>query len=123
MHYLGQYSILNYDCIFDVGYVVGATVLAIVASVVALLAFFTLRAAWHTSWWKHALCAVILASGVSGMHWLNAVGTDYRLRGLNTDFSDHLSESTIVTVVTVLVNLPPSSSAVLANFCSLLSVA
>ncbi|KAH9223471.1 hypothetical protein DL95DRAFT_492617 [Leptodontidium sp. 2 PMI_412] len=103
MHYLGQYSILNYDCIFDVGYVIGATAVAIGASVAALLAFFMLRAAWHTSWWKRALCAVVLASGLSGMHWLNSTGTTYRFKRWDAELSDKFSGSTIVTVVISIV--------------------
>ncbi|CZT44145.1 uncharacterized protein RSE6_04275 [Rhynchosporium secalis] len=102
MHYLGQYSLLNYDCTFDVGLMVGATILAIVASVVALLAFFMLRAAWHTSWWKRALCAVVLASGISGMHWIMSIGTSYRLNGWDPDISDNFSKSTVVTVIIVM---------------------
>ncbi|KAL2073274.1 hypothetical protein VTL71DRAFT_10598 [Oculimacula yallundae] len=102
MHYLGQYSVLHYDCIFDIGLIVGATIVAIVASVVALLAFFMLRAAWQTSWWKRALCAVMLASGISGMHWIISVGTSYRLTGWDHDVSDNFSKSTLVTVVIVL---------------------
>ncbi|KAH7356761.1 hypothetical protein BKA65DRAFT_548146 [Rhexocercosporidium sp. MPI-PUGE-AT-0058] len=102
MHYLGQYGILNYDCVFDIGYVLAATAVAIVASVVALLAFFMLRAAWHTSWWKRALCAVMLASGVSGMHWLISTGTTYRLKRWDSDLSGNLPTSTVVTVVIVL---------------------
>ncbi|PVH84505.1 hypothetical protein DL98DRAFT_651715 [Cadophora sp. DSE1049] len=101
-HYLGQYGILNYDSIYDVGFLVGAVALAIVASVLSLLSFFMLRAHWHASWWKRALCAVLLATGISGMHWLNSVGTSYRLKGWDDDLSDNISRSTVVTVVIVL---------------------
>ncbi|KAH7407639.1 hypothetical protein BKA64DRAFT_693815 [Cadophora sp. MPI-SDFR-AT-0126] len=102
MHYLGQYGISNYDSVYDVGYLVGAAALAIVASVLSLISFFMLRAHWHASWWKRALCAVVLATGISGMHWLNSVGTTYRLKGWDDGWSDNISKSTVVTVVIVL---------------------
>ncbi|KAK0116896.1 hypothetical protein ONS96_012742 [Cadophora gregata f. sp. sojae] len=105
MHYLGQYGIVNYDSIFDVGYLVGAAALAIAASVLSLLSFFMLRAHWHASWWKRALCAVLLASGISGMHWLNSIGTTYRLKGWDKDLSDNISRSTSIVCCTTLIFL------------------
>lgn len=104
MHYLGQFGIVNYDSTYDVGYLIGATALAIVASVLSLFAFFMLRAHWHSSWLNRAFCAVLLASGISGMHWLSSIGTTYRLRRWDDDISSHISRTAIVTVVIVLVS-------------------
>ncbi|KIW64043.1 hypothetical protein PV04_09003 [Phialophora macrospora] len=86
MHYLGQYSVENYTCSYRVQNVVGAAVIAVLASFIALSIFFRLRDAWMDSWWKRVLCGVILATAVSGMHWTAAVGTMYHWKG---DLSSH----------------------------------
>lgn len=83
MHYLGNASISNYTCVYAPINVVGAAVIAVAASTVALSLFFVARASWTSSWWKRALSAVMLAAAVSGMHWCAATGTRYRLVDLN----------------------------------------
>ncbi|KAL5600917.1 uncharacterized protein BROUX77_005166 [Berkeleyomyces rouxiae] len=79
MHYLGNNSISNYSCVYSLPHVIGSVVIAIVASNVALAAFFVFRAAWTQAWWKRVLSALLLAGGVSGMHWVASTGTQYRL--------------------------------------------
>ena len=81
MHYLGDYGISNYYCVYHVGNIVGSAIIAVAASLIALSIFFRLRETWTDSWWKRALCAAILACAVSGMHWTAAVGTLYRYKG------------------------------------------
>ncbi|KIW82278.1 hypothetical protein Z517_05305 [Fonsecaea pedrosoi CBS 271.37] len=81
MHYLGQYGVENYVCSYRVQNVAGAAIIAVLASYTALGIFFRLRDAWKDGWWKRALCGVILATAVSGMHWTAAVGTDYHWKG------------------------------------------
>jgi NO-binding membrane sensor protein with MHYT domain len=103
MHYLGQAGISNYISIYSVRNVVGAAVVAVVASIVALSVFFVLRATWTNSWWKRALCAIILAGAVFGMHWLASVGTQYRLKHVDLSSSDNISRNSTVIVVIVLV--------------------
>ena len=83
MHYLGNASISNYACTYAVVNVVGAALIAVAASTVALWLFFACRASWTSSWWKRALSAVVLAGAVSGMHWCAATGTRYHLLDLN----------------------------------------
>lgn len=102
MHYLGQAGISNYTCIYQVGNVVGSAIIAIAASIMALFVFFVLRATWTASWWKRALTAIVLAGGVSGMHWLASVGTQYRL---NSPSDSNFSRNSTVIVVIVLVVL------------------
>ncbi|OLN91989.1 Signaling protein YkoW [Colletotrichum chlorophyti] len=101
MHYLGNNSIDNYICIYNPVNVVGAALIAVAASIVALALFFVFRAAWTTSWWKRAACSVVLAGAVSGMHWCAATGTEYQLVRLNTG-SNELSRNTTVIVVICL---------------------
>ncbi|KIX08420.1 uncharacterized protein Z518_03076 [Rhinocladiella mackenziei CBS 650.93] len=81
MHYLGQLGIENYDCSYRIQNVVAAAIIAVLASFIALSAFFRLRDTWTDSWWKRALCGAIMALAVSGMHWTAAVGTIYSWKG------------------------------------------
>jgi len=104
MHYLGQAGISNYDCVYTVAYVIGAGIIAVVASIGALMLFFAFRSSWDDSWWKRALCAVVLASAVSGMHWVATVGTAYRLRNADASLVDSFSRNSTVIVVIVLVS-------------------
>ncbi|KAJ0304265.1 hypothetical protein COL516b_006156 [Colletotrichum fioriniae] len=101
MHYLGNNSIDNYICIYNPINVVGAALIAVAASMVALALFFVFRAAWTTCWWKRAACSVVLAGAVSGMHWCAATGTEYQLVRLNVG-SNELSRNTTVIVVICL---------------------
>ncbi|KAI1210521.1 FAD dependent oxidoreductase-domain-containing protein [Annulohypoxylon truncatum] len=91
MHYLGNLSINNYDCVYNAVYVTGAAIIAIFDSTVALSLFFVFRASWRNTWWKRAISAFVLAGAVSGMHWVAAVGTQYRLVHLNE--RDKISQS------------------------------
>ncbi|KAH8652810.1 hypothetical protein BGZ60DRAFT_420285 [Tricladium varicosporioides] len=104
MHYLGQAGISNYTSGYNIGNVVGSVIVAVVASIVALTVFFVLRATWTNSLWKRALCGLILAGAVFGMHWLASVGTQYRLRKYNPNpsGSHDITGNTTVIVVIVL---------------------
>lgn len=110
MHYIGQASIMNYDCVYKIGYVVGSVIVAIVAATVALVIFFVFRAAWNTSWWKRGICALILAGAVSGMHWLAFSGTQYRLReGAGVTLNNSRTATTISVIVLVSFVYTPTS--------------
>jgi NO-binding membrane sensor protein with MHYT domain len=102
MHYLGQASVTNYECIYYVSYVIGAAIIAIVAATTALGIFFVFRAAWNAAWWKRAICALILAGAVSGMHWLASVGTQYRMKqGAGATTNNSRNATTISVIVLV----------------------
>lgn len=104
MHYLGQEGISNYICVYDIRNIIGSAVVAVVASIIALSVFFVLRATWTNSWWKRALCAIILAGAVSGMHWVASVGTQYRLKHITESSpSNDISRNATIIVVIVLV--------------------
>ncbi|KAL2755832.1 hypothetical protein ACRALDRAFT_1043121 [Sodiomyces alcalophilus JCM 7366] len=100
MHYLGEYSVSNYECIYEISSVIGSAIIAVAASIVSLALFFVFRAAWTNTWWKRGACAIVLAGAVSGMHWCAATGTKYRLRTLSDEKG--LSRDTTVIVVICL---------------------
>ena len=102
MHYLGDYGIANYSCHYQIAYVVGAAIIAVVASLVALSVFFRLREAWNDTWWKRSLCAAVLASAVAGMHWTAAVGTEYRFKNVRSGPKNATRVQTVI-VCAVLV--------------------
>ncbi|KAI9831437.1 MAG: hypothetical protein M1819_005036 [Sarea resinae] len=101
MHYTGQQGIANYHCEYQWPFVMGAAIIAVLASSAALSIFFVLRAAWTNVWWKRVVCASILATAVSGMHWVASVGTQYRLKRTG-HIQDRISSSQTVIVVVVL---------------------
>jgi NO-binding membrane sensor protein with MHYT domain len=103
MHYLGQLGIANYYCRFRAGHVAGASIISLFASMAALNVFFRIRETWTDSWWKRALCGLILACSVSGMHWTATVGTSYRFNGHGSRPTDPLSGKQTVIVCTTLV--------------------
>jgi NO-binding membrane sensor protein with MHYT domain len=105
MHYLGNASIDNYTCHYNPVNVVGAALIAVVASIVALAIFFMFRATWTNSWWKRLVTAVVLAGAVSGMHWCASTGTEYSLVRLNNG-SNELARNITVIVVICLVRNP-----------------
>ena len=102
MHYLGDYGIANYDCHYRLANVVGAAVIAVVASLIALSVFFRLRETWTDTWWKRSLCGAMLASAVAGMHWTAVVGTRYRFKGVGSGTRDATRVQTVI-VCAVLV--------------------
>lgn len=100
MHYLGNASITNYDCIYGKVFIAGAAVIAVVDSIMALSLFFVCRASWKNSWQKRVLSAHLLAGAVSGMYWVAAVGTNYRLK--HTNSNPQLSQSQAIIIVICL---------------------
>lgn len=118
MHYLGNASINNYVCIYNAANVVGASLIAVAASIIALSVFFVFRASWTNSWWKRAMSAILLAGAVSGMHWCASTGTRYRLIALAG--TGQLSRNTTVVVVICLVSfsLGPARSLLLTCMCA-----
>lgn len=123
MHYLGQASVTNYDCIYYVAYVIGAAIIAVTAATAALGIFFVFRATWNAAWWKRGICALILAGAVSGMHWLASVGTQYRLKR-NTSFTSNNSRNaTTISVIILVSSMYISYNSTWTNVDSLLEVA
>lgn len=99
MHYLGNASINNYQCIYNHINVAFSAVIAVAASNTALALFFVFRASWTHSWWKRAGSAVLLAGAVSGMHWCASTGTQYRLVELDSGADDTSRNTTVIIVI------------------------
>ncbi|CAM1509228.1 Fc.00g029670.m01.CDS01 [Cosmosporella sp. VM-42] len=99
MHYLGNASMANYHCVYRPAYVIGAAIIAVVASIVALAMFFVFRAMWASSWWKRGFSAIVLAGAVSGMHWCAAVGTQYRLVDIKSKDNTPSRSATVIVVI------------------------
>ena len=107
MHYLGDASVSNYRCSYAIPNVVGAALIAIAASIIALALFFVFRAAWTISWWRRVGCAAVLAGAVSGMHWCAALGTTYTLLHLNPRSNASL-DTTAIVVICLVGRRPPA---------------
>ena len=60
MHYMGNGGISNYNLAYDWTYILGAAIIAVAASTVALRIFFHFKAQWTNTWMKRALCAALL---------------------------------------------------------------
>ena len=80
MHYLDEHGISNYTTVYRPGYIVGAALIAVTASTIALGLFFYLNSKWTNNWLKRLSCAIILALAVSGMFWVAKMGTSYRYK-------------------------------------------
>lgn len=105
MHYVSQQGIANYDLSYSKAHVVGAAMIAIVASTVALGLFFYLTSRWPNSWSRRLLCAALLAAAVSGMHWVATVGTHYRLKLESNANGIGVSERMTALIVLFLVSI------------------
>ncbi len=103
MHFLGNTSLSNYECDYNIANVVGAAVIAVSASTVALTLFFVFRAAWTASLLRMAGCTVVLAGAVFSMHWCAALGTQYRLLSSGAQPGSTDSRDTTVIIVICLV--------------------
>lgn len=110
MHYLGQASITNYDCSYEIGYVIASAIIAIVAAISALGIFFLFRSTWTAAWWKRSICAIVLAGAVSGMHWVAYCGTEYRLKSENYDSQVNNTRAATSIAVIIMVRDPMNST-------------
>ena len=123
MHYLGQAGILNYDCVYPIPFVIAAAIIAVVTCIAALSLFFLVRLHWDTAWWRRIIVAVVLASAVSGMHWVASAGTQYRLKRAEPSLGGTISEYSAVLVVISLVSKACHFSPDVSKHISLWAVA
>ncbi|KAG5440019.1 hypothetical protein PCK2_000627 [Pneumocystis canis] len=118
MHYTGQAGISNYMASYHVGYVIGSVnspfpvlnrteldtqvIIAVCATVFTLMLFFTLQSKWMNTWWKLAGCSFLLATAVSGMHWIASLGTTYRYRH---PVNNKISRTTIIFIGAIVIRM------------------
>ena len=107
MHYLGQGGISNYQPIFDWRFVIGAVIIAVVAATTALGIFFYFSTSWANLWWKRLSCAMLLATAVSGMHWVATLGTSYRSRRPSTSMEGLSRTATVIVVICLVILFLP----------------
>ncbi|QUC16809.1 uncharacterized protein UV8b_01050 [Ustilaginoidea virens] len=104
MHYLGNASISNYAVSYNLGFLLGSVVIALLASTAALTLFFVFENTWSNAWWKRAGCAMGLAGAVSGMHWCAAVGTRYRLLSASPDEHGVSRQDSMIVVICLAIS-------------------
>lgn len=80
LHYSASLSLPAWSVSYEPARLVVSVVLAIVVSCVALTLFFRFRSHWDDSWWKRGLCAFLLGSAVSAMHWTGQAASSYKVR-------------------------------------------
>lgn len=98
MHYSAGFS-ASFQRQYDLPYLVFSIVLACVASTLSLLVFFRFQAQWQANWWKKMICALGLAVGVSGMHYLGLAGTRWYVpHGKTQGFTQGKKASTVLTI-------------------------
>lgn len=103
MHYLAQASISNYKCSYNVSWIIGAVILSFLACLAGLAEFFLIYASWNTSWWKRALCAIIISSAISAVHWLSSIGTFYHAQKVDTNPTPFYSSFAVIIIIITLV--------------------
>jgi NO-binding membrane sensor protein with MHYT domain len=101
MHYLGNNGTVNYRLIPQLGFIIGAAAIAIVACCVAFTLFFLWSSLWINTLWRRFLVSCVLAGAVSGMHWTAAAGTAYELRGYHSGSSAARNVNLIIAVCLV----------------------
>ncbi|KAH9816500.1 hypothetical protein DFH28DRAFT_965441 [Melampsora americana] len=98
MHYSAGFS-ASFRREYDSSKLASSIILACFASTAALVVFFRFQSQWQHNWWKRLLCAILLATGVCGMHYLGLSGTQWyvpvdRIEG----FSLGAKSSTVMTI-------------------------
>jgi NO-binding membrane sensor protein with MHYT domain len=85
MHYVGNLGITNYSLSYSPRFLAASIIIAVGDCILVLVLFYTLREKWISSWWKRVLCAMLLAGGVSSMHFTASTHCTYTLLRYNGD--------------------------------------
>lgn len=97
MHFSASFKI-NFKAHFKPVYLVFSIFFAVLSTNAALYIFFRIRAHWEDSWWKRGGCALLLAAGISAMHYVGQGGTSYFVPNdptrLSSVFSTNQRQST-----------------------------
>ncbi|MBW0477383.1 hypothetical protein O181_017098 [Austropuccinia psidii MF-1] len=98
MHYSAGFS-ASFEREYNLNHLAFSIILACAASILSLLVFFRFQAQWHENWWKKMICALGLAAGVSGMHYLGLTGTRWYVPlGKTEGFAQGKKSATVMTI-------------------------
>lgn len=81
MHYIGNLGISNYILHYTPQFLAASIIIAIGDCLTVLVLFYTWREKWISAWWKRLLCAIVLAGGVTSMHFTASTNCQYRFKG------------------------------------------
>jgi NO-binding membrane sensor protein with MHYT domain len=102
MHYVGNLGTSNYTLIYTGRYIVAACIIAFVDSTIALALFFHCKERWISVWWKRGLCAILLAVGVCGMHFMASYGCRYELKHVLPDAPPDMRNVPVIVAATLV---------------------
>ena len=84
MHYVANIGISNYDLHYAKGCLAASFIIAILDCFIVLCLFYKSREKWINSLWKRVSCAILLAGGVSSMHFTASTHCTYTLKTFNS---------------------------------------
>ena len=121
MHYVGNFGIVNYKLENPIAHIIGAAAIAIISCIIALTLFFLQKEMWINSLWRRIVCAIVLASAVSGMHWVASIGTRYTLtqgrKGSVTERNTNLIVAVVMVSNWALISIEKWLYETCAYFC------
>lgn len=80
MHYVGNFGISNYKLEYAAEFLAASMIIAVGDCLIVLVLFYKLREHWISHWWSRILCAMVLAGGVSAMHFTASTHCAYTIR-------------------------------------------
>lgn len=80
MHYVGNFGVSNYHLQYAPEFLAASMIIAIGDCLIVLVLFYKLREHWISHWWSRILCAMVLAGGVSAMHFTASTHCVYNIR-------------------------------------------
>ena len=107
-YYAGQAHISNYNCLYDIKFVVAAVILAVVTNISGIGIYSWFRSTWGPDWWLRAICALLLAVAISGMFWLSSLGTMYQIK-TGVGPSSGMRTATTISVLVLVSNIVSSN--------------
>lgn len=84
MHYVGNFGISNYTLRYAPEFLAASMIIAVGDCLIVLVLFYKLREHWISHWWSRILCALVLAGGVSAMHFTASTHCVYTIKDLHS---------------------------------------
>ncbi|KAG9244374.1 hypothetical protein BJ878DRAFT_73003 [Calycina marina] len=102
-YFAGRINISNYNCNYDLPYVIGAILIAVITNTFGLATYSWSRSAWSADWYIRGFSSFVLAGAVSGQFWLVSSGTLYELKDDPKEPNSDMRTATVVSVVVISV--------------------